>query len=216
MNDTVSNSPMNRRRILVAGSSLLVLSGCGHLFGPENAPGQLYVLSPPLPAAAATTSRLPWQLAVAKAEASESLATDRIAIRRGAIMDYYADAQWSDAVPALLQNLLVEALEKNGALMSVASDVAGIRADYILQTEVHAFEARYDNGDAAPVIVVDLTVKLIASRTAEILSARQFHQEQQASANSVAAAVAAFDQAVAAALQEIVPWVRAAAGAAKR
>src|SRR5271170_1131934 len=211
MNDTVSNSTLNRRRILVAGSSLLVLSGCGHLFGPENAPGQMYVLSPALPAAAAA-SRLPWQLAVAKAEASESLATDRIAIRRGAIMDYYADAQWSDAVPALLQNLLVEALEKNGALMSVASDVAGIRADYILQTEVHAFEARYDNGDAAPVIVVDLTVKLVTARTAEIAAAREFHQEQPASANSVPAAVAAFDQALSAILADIVPWVRQAAG----
>lgn len=215
MNDTISNSLLNRRRILVAGSSLLVLSGCGSLLGPSNAPGQMYVLAPSLPASASAT-RMPWQLTVAKAETSQSLATDRIAIRRGAVMDYYADAQWSDAVPQLLQNLFVEALEKSGASMSVASDVAGIRADYILQTEVHSFEARYDNGDAAPMIVVDLTVKLMASRSAEILAAREFHQEQPATANSIAAAVAAFDQAVTAVIAEIVPWVRESASAAKR
>jgi cholesterol transport system auxiliary component len=205
MNNT-SNS--TRRHVLLAGTSLLTLAGCSHLIdiGPKNDPAQIYALSANLQASAGAL-HLPWQLAVAKPQASDSLTTDRIAIRRGDVMDYYADAQWTDAVPELLQNILVEALEKNGAISSVASDAAGIHADFILNTELRAFEARYDHGDAAPVIVVDLTVKLVAAKSAEILAAQEFHQEQPASANSVAAAVAAFDQAVAAAVTDIVRWV---------
>jgi len=202
-------SKLSRRLVLLAAPSV-ALAGCGslHLLEPSNAPGKIYVLSPALPQIAGV-SRPAWQVAVATPEASASLATDRIAIRRQEELDYYADAQWSDGVPQLLQTLFVDALQKNG--VTAASDVTGIRADYILQSEIHSFEARYAQADGAPTVVVDITVKLMAARTAVIVASREFHQEQAASANSVAAAVAGFDQAVASALEDVVRWVMQAA-----
>jgi cholesterol transport system auxiliary component len=194
----------DRRRILLTGASLLVLTGCGHLFGPDQEPGKMYVLSPNLPTVSGA-QRASWQIAVEQPEAPSSLSTDRIAILRGEEMDYYAGAQWTDAAPKLLQSLFVETLEKNGA--KAGTDVAGIHADYVLKSELRTFEARYDHGDAAPVIVVDLTVKLVVTRSAAIAASRSFHVEQPASANNVAAAVTAFDQAVGALLDQIVPWV---------
>jgi cholesterol transport system auxiliary component len=206
MNDALA---LSRRHILLAASSL-TLAGCGslHLLEPENAPGKIYVLAPNLPQVSGV-SRPAWQIAVATPEASQSLATDRIAIRRQEELDYYADAQWTDSVPQLLQTLAVEALEKNG--ITAATDVAGIRADYILDSEIRSFEARYDQADAAPTIVIDMTVKLMNARTAAIVASQEFHQEQPASANSVPAAVAGFDQAVASLLEQVVPWVLEAA-----
>jgi cholesterol transport system auxiliary component len=201
-----------RRHLLLTGASLLALSGCGHLLEPDNAPNKIYVLSPNLPQMAGA-QRLSWQIAVAPPEASSSLVTSRIAILRAQEMDYFADAEWTDTAPQLLQALFVEALEKNG--VTAATDVAGIHADYILQSELRAFEARYDHADAAPTIVVDMTVKLMVTKSAAIAASRDFRQEQPASANTVPAAVQAFDQAVAALIADVVPWVRQAASAAK-
>jgi cholesterol transport system auxiliary component len=198
-----------RRNILVTGASLVALTGCSslHLLEPSQELGKMYVLSPTLPTAAGGAH--PWQIAVAGPEASSSLATDRIAIRRGDEMDYYANAQWTDSAPQLLQSLLVQTLEKNGVI--AATDVAGIHSDFILQSELHTFEARYDHGDGAPTIVVDVTLKLMAPRTAAIVATRQFHQEQVASANNVSAAVEAFDQATGALLEQVVAWLLEAA-----
>jgi len=204
----------NRRHFFLAGASLLALAGCSslHLLEPSQELGKMYVLSPNLPSNAGA-QHPSWQIAVMSPEASSSLATDRIAIRRGDQLDYYANAQWTDAAPQLLQTLFIRALEKNG--VTAASDVAGIDSDYILQSELHTFEARYDHSDGAPTIVVDVTVKLVTSRSATIVASRDFHLEQPASANSVDAAVAAFDQAVGSLLDQIVPWVLDAAHQAR-
>ena len=196
-----------RRHAIVAGASFFALSACGSLLAPQSEPRKIYVLAPNL-ATAPVHSRVTWQLAVARPEASASLTTERIALLRGAEMDYYADAQWTDTVPQLVQILLVQAIEKCG--VAVAKDVEGIKADYVLQTEVRAFDARYDQADAPPRIEVDITAKLIAVRGAAIVAARDFHAEAQAAANSVPAAVAAFDQAVSSILADIVRWVLAA------
>jgi len=199
------NAGLSRRKIFVSGASLLVLSGCGNLIGPD-APGQMYVLAPELPAGAATRA-LPWQLAVSRPESSASLTTDRVAIKRGENFDYYANAQWTDQAPQLLQTLLVQAFEKAGAMGSVAKDVAGMHADYILQSEIRGFEAHYDGGDAPPTVVVDVTMKLMSAHSGAIAAAREFRHETPASANTVPAAVAAFDAAMSAVLGEIVDWV---------
>ncbi|HUO92888.1 MAG TPA: ABC-type transport auxiliary lipoprotein family protein, partial [Rhizomicrobium sp.] len=198
-------SQLSRRLVLLAVPTV-TLAACGslHLLEPSNAPGKIYVLVPNLPQIAGLPHSAS-QIAVATPEASASFATSRIAIRRQEEFDYYADAQWTDGVPQLLQTLFVEALEKNGA--AAASDVAGIRADYTVQSEVRAFEARYAQADAAPTVVVDVAVRLVAARSSGIVASREFHEEQPAAANSIPAAVAAFDQAVSALLADVVGWV---------
>ena len=56
--------PKLSRREIVAGASLLVLGGCGKLIGPDDVPGQMFVLAPDMPADAGARA-LPWQLAIA-------------------------------------------------------------------------------------------------------------------------------------------------------
>jgi cholesterol transport system auxiliary component len=195
----------DRRTVLCAAASLLALSACNPLFRPEETPGQIYVLSPALPSVAGSAVRSS-QLAVALPHASASLMTNRIALRRDQTLDYYADAQWMDSTPQLLQNLLIEALEKSGALSSVAKDVDGIHADFVLQSEINAFEARYVR-DEAPTIVVDLTIKVVSVGRGEIANAREFHEESVAAANSMRAVVTGFDSALSALLPKIARWV---------
>jgi cholesterol transport system auxiliary component len=196
----------DRRRILLAGASFLTLSACGSLLGPSEAPGQIFVLSPQLPS---VPRSLPptVQLAIARPETSTSLTTDRIALSRNQTFDYYAGAQWTDATPQLLQNLLIDALEKGGAPSSVAKDMEGIHVNYIVQSEIHSFEARYDHGDAAPTVVIDVSVKVVSAAKGEIVDAHRFHEESAASANSIPAVVAAFNATLAVILPEIAHWV---------
>lgn len=196
----------DRRAILVSASSLLALSGCGSLIGPSEPPAQIYVLSPdlgPMPA----RGNLPFQLAVARPEASASLASDRIALRRNLAFDYYANAQWTDSAPKLIQTLLVEALEKNGALGFVARDEDGLRADFVVQGELNAFEARYDLGDAPPIVVVDMMMQVVSTVHREIVGARDFHEEAQATANSVTAVITGFDTVLSRLLAETARWI---------
>lgn len=205
MNRPLQDLLVSRRGVAVWGASLFTLSACGSLIGPQNAPPQMYVLAPALPDAG--TLKLPWQMVVARPDASASLSSDRIALKRGESFDYYADAQWTDGVPVLLQDLMVRALDRAGAAGSIARDTDGVRGDYILEAGISSFEARYEGGDSAPRIAIDVAVKLVNVQTASIAAATSFHEESEAAANSVAAVVAAFDTGTAALLADIVRWL---------
>jgi cholesterol transport system auxiliary component len=193
------------RRGFLASSGALALAGCsGNLIGPPPAP-QLYLLHPefgPLQAPA-----VPWELTVAQPVAPESLDTERIAlINAPNVMDYYAHAQWTDRAPLLLQGLLVEAFEKSQRIAAVGRESAGIRSDYILQSELHDFEAYYAVLDTPPKIRVSLTASLLGSLRHEVIATVQVSREADAAANNLAAVTAAFSQATGEAVVYLVNW----------
>jgi len=195
---------LSRRALIPASAALFALAGCGSLIGPSGPPLQIYRLAPEFPTAAGGAS-VTWQLSVARPNTTQTLDSERIALSRGATMDYYADAQWNDTVPRLLQSLLVEAFERSGRITAVAAESEGLRTDYLLATELRDFDAQYDSANGPPLVVVDIAAKLIDGR-GKVLSARESHQTARASQNGVASVVAAFDQATAAALTHFVTW----------
>lgn len=188
---------------LIAVLACLATAGCGSLLGPSNPPAQIYRLSPemtPQPAGAAVT----WQLAVARPDTSRTLDTDRIALLRGSIMDYYADAQWNDSVPRLVQSLLVEAFDRSGRVQAAAVD-SNLRADLSLTTELRHFEAQYDTSNSAPIVVIDIQAKLL-DPSGHVVASVDIRQTARATLDSVGGVVDAFDRAMAAALAQIVGW----------
>jgi cholesterol transport system auxiliary component len=146
--------------------------------------------------------------------AIDSLNRQRIAIYRGDIMDYYADAEWTDQAPALVQALIVQAFEKSGHISAVARDSDGLHADYLLQSELRDFEARYDTPDGAPTIVVTVVARLLKAPGREVIATLNSSHQARASENKIPAAVEAFNQATAQALEEIVGWALRAPGSA--
>src|ERR1700744_5958538 len=164
---TIVSKPA-RRAAFVAASAVL-LAACGGLLGPAEPPPQIYVLDPqlaPLPDAPATAA----QLTVGETVLPDVLDTKRIAIMRGDTMDYYANAAWTDTTADLLQGLLVEAFEKSGKIQGVARISGGVRADYLLTTELRTFSARYDSENGAPTIVVDIVAKLITASRHDVIA----------------------------------------------
>lgn len=185
------------------GAAALTLGGCGSLIGPPAAP-QIYRLEPAfLPVSPGPGVKS--QLAVARPETLHSLDSQRIALSRGAAMDYYADAEWNDTVPRLLQSLLVEAFEKSGRVAAVSPDTSGLRTDYLLLADIRDFEAQYNDPNGVPVATIDIETKILDAR-GNVLASSNARREVRAAANSVPAVVAAFDEALGAALGQIVAW----------
>lgn len=194
----------NTRALFAAAPLLFALAGCGSLLGPSNPPPQIYVLNPayaPMPGPQVT-----WQLSVARPDAADVYDTQRIAILRGGIMDYYADAQWTDETEPLIERMLVTGFEKSGRIAAVARDRAGMHSDDLLQIEVRNFVARYDDDNGAPTADVELVAKLLTADRRTVIATLDSHHEAKASGNSIPAAVAAFNIAAGQAAGEIVAW----------
>ena len=197
---------LNRARcseLAVAVIACLVAAGCSSLIGPSNPPPQIYRLNPDMSLSPAR-SAVAWQLSVARPDTSRALDTDRIALLRGSAMDYYADAQWNDSTPRLMQSLLVQAFDRSGRVQAATSDSA-LRADMILTTELRDFDAQYDSGNAAPNVVIDVQVKMV-DPNGKVIASTEFRQTARATQDSVSGVVGAFDRSMTAALAQIVDW----------
>jgi cholesterol transport system auxiliary component len=189
------------RRGAIVGAGAIGLSACSVLQGP--AIPQLYVLRPQMPPAMGP--RVNWRLAVAAPDAIASLDTARIALTRSATtMDYFANAAWTDRVPLLLQRQLIQAFDSSGRILSVDRDTSGLEADYVLQTEIRDFQARYDTPEGAPQIVVNIQAKVARIPQREIVANINVAQQANAAANDMNSIVVAFNQATGAAIAQIV------------
>jgi cholesterol transport system auxiliary component len=197
------------RRFVLLGSGALVLTGCGDLLGPPPAL-QLYMLKPPT-GPSTGGPLVTWQLAVGLPIAAEHLDSPRIAITRGdTTADFYAESAWTDHLPVLVQNALVEAFENSGRIQAVSADGEGFHADYMLQTELREFQARYDTPDGPPTAVVRVEAKLAPTLGRQIVQSLPAVHEVKATENTVPAAVRALDEALANVLAQIVNWALAA------
>ena len=196
----------SRRGVLAGVASLSLASCSGNLIGPPSPAPQIYVLNTKF-APVTNVPNVPWQLVIGVPNAPASLDTQRIALERAPnTMDYYANSEWTDRAPVLLQSLLVQAFENSGRIATVGRETSGIRADYVLETEVRDFEAYYAVPDTPPVVRVTLMVKLFGALSHDIAAAMEFRNESQASANNMASITAAFNQATGATIQAIVAW----------
>ena len=192
--------PLSRRHAIV-GAGAIALSGCSVLQGP--AISQLYVLRPQVPMAMGP--RVNWRLAVAAPDAVASLDTARIALARSpTTMDYFANAAWTDRLTLIVQRQLIEAFDTSGRIVSVDRDTSGLEADFVLQTEIRDFQARYDAPDGAPQIVVSIQAKLARMPQREIAASLNATQQSAAAANDINSIVVAFNQACGAAIGQIV------------
>ncbi|HJR56986.1 MAG TPA: ABC-type transport auxiliary lipoprotein family protein [Rhizomicrobium sp.] len=195
----------DRRAFLALTAS--TLAGCSGLIGPPEA-SPIYVMRPELPAVAA--QKVTWSLALVRPNAPGALDTDRIAILQpGGVMDYYAKAQYADALPSLVETALLEAFERSAALPGVGRTAEGIHSDYHLYTDIKNFEARYNVADGVPDAVVTLAVRLVTSRGRISTGITTITKTVAASSNTIPAATTALGAALAGAAGEIVRWALA-------
>jgi len=199
---------IDRRCVLAGGVATLGLAGCTVL--QPQAP-TLYTLNPPK---GGLTGMAPagWALSVETPAAPGALDSQRIvAIRHSTAVEPFADVAWSDRAPAMLGNLIVESFENSHALASVAHDAQGLRADYLLKSELRDFQAEYDNNDAGlpPRVRVRLVAKLVAMPRRVVEASQSFEAAEPVTGDAFPAVVAAFDRAVGSLLSALVEWTLA-------
>jgi cholesterol transport system auxiliary component len=195
------------RQWLVAGA-VLALAGCASLLV-STPPGNLYRLTPVanyppgLPHVAA-------QLSVDLPQAPAGIDTSRIALSKSPLsLDYYADAVWTDRVPALVATALLASFENTGAIIAIDREATGLRADFVLRTEIRHFEADYAAAGGPPRVRVAVIARLVAMPQRMIIAQSRFEERVPAAADNVPAVVAAFNTATDAVLRQIVLWTLA-------
>jgi cholesterol transport system auxiliary component len=199
----MTTTPRWSRRLFAAAAALSA-AGCASLL--VSPPRRLYRLTP----AASFPPGMPRataQLLVDAPDAPAGLDTDRIALSRSPLsLDYFADAEWADRAPLLVEAALVSSFEASGAIAAVGRESSGLHADFILQSEIRHFEAEYLSEGGSPAAFIAIGVKLVAMPQRAIVGQAAFEHKTPAAANDVPAVVGAFDQALSAVMRDIVVW----------
>ena len=199
------STPRSRVCLIALAALLPLLAACGGLLsGPPQR--DLYRLNP----AIAFPPGLPQvkaQLLVAIPSAPSGLDTARIALSRSPVsLDYYANAEWTDRAPFLVQAALVEGFQKSAAVPAVAAESGGLRADLLLDTAIRDFQAMYDSPNAAPRVVVALDARLVQMPSRKIVAHTVVRRAARAAANTLDAVVQAYDAALGEAAVDLVRW----------
>jgi cholesterol transport system auxiliary component len=191
-----------------------LLAACGGLL-PKPPERQLYRLAS-APALRTGLPRLPAQLLVATPTSLSAFDTARIALSRSALtLEYFADAEWADRAPFVVQAALIEAFEKSRAFSGISSEGSGLQADFVLATEIRDFVAIYDSPTGPPRVRVQLNAELVRMPGRKILAETVVTGEATAPGNDIPAIVQAFGAALGGAASDLVGWTANAALSAR-
>jgi cholesterol transport system auxiliary component len=204
---SMHDAPLGRRRfarLLAAAGLGAPLGACaGGLVG---AAPQLYTLTPKSTFDLADVGQAEWQLLIEAPVAAAGLDTNRIALLRDlTTLDYYANVAWTDRAPLMVQTLLVESFENSGKIVSVGRDSLGLRADFILKSELREMQVE-TGGGGPPAAHVALNAKLVMIPQREIVSNITFDERVPVNGTGFAPIIAALDEALGKVLRDLVSW----------
>lgn len=195
-----------RRRSVAAVLALLPLAaGCGGLL-PKPPERQIYRLAA-TPMFRAPLPRVEAQLLIATPSALAGFDTARIPLSRSAIsLDYFADAEWTDRTPFLVQAALIDGFQNSRAFAGVSSEGSGLQADFVLGVEIRDFTAIYDSPNGPPRVRVQLNVELVRMPGRKIVAETVATRQATAAGNDIAAIVPAFNEALGGVVEDLVAW----------
>lgn len=195
----------SRRHILaglIGGSLAPAITACG--LGGGSSPRQ-FTLTP----VANFPRGLPpvkWSLVVDEPTAARQIDTSRIALMNGPFrVDYYADVEWTDSAPAMVQLLLIQSFQNTGRLPVVAPSRQTLATDFMLLSNLRKFQVEKDaSGTPQATVVLEATL-LRMPRRVPIATAR-FDKATPVTSNSTDAVTAAFDASLDEVMRRVVGW----------
>ena len=186
---------------LIAGSVGQSVTGCG-LIGP---PPRQFTLTP----VADFPRELPpvkWSLVVDEPAAARQIDTSRIALMSGTFqVEYYADVEWTDSAPAMVQLLLVQSFQNTGRLPVVAPSRQTLATDLLLLSNLQKFQVENDaSGTPQATVVFEATLLRMPRRT-PVATAR-FEKATPVDSKSIETVTAAFDASLGNVMRRVVGW----------
>lgn len=183
---------------------MFALAGCASLL--TEKPKPLFQLTPKSTYPAGLP-HLSGQLLVDLPLAPGGLDTERIALSRSPVsLDYFADGEWTDRAPRLVQTALLESFENSRTVTAIDRETIGLGADLVLKTELRHFEAVYDSPNGPPQVWVVLNARLVKMPERKIIAQQSFEARAPAAANNISEIVLAFDEALGKVMKETVTW----------
>ena len=194
---------MTRTYRLLPLAIALLLGACASLTRQE--PFTVYAPRYTAPAATAESKTVSWQLAIDTPLSSDALDTTRMLVMpTPGVLETYKGARWSDTTPVLLRNLLLQAFQASGRITGVGAISSGLHADFALTVDLYDFETQYRDG--SPRATIRLNARLTDYSENRIAAARTFEAEAPVAGAQPGEAAAAFEQALATLLPQIVDW----------
>lgn len=182
----------------------LGLSGCGGLLPIPDSP-TLYTLSPK----STFPDDLPiadWQLLIETPFAAAVLDTVRVAVlTEFTSVDYFAGVSWTDLAPEMIQTLIIESFENSRKIVAVGRETVGLRADYILSTELREFQFEQRAGQPSQVRVT-INAKLIQEVRRSIVANENFEYVEVVQSPDFDAIIEGFDEALGKVMRRLVIW----------
>ena len=193
------------RKILACVVSAALLAGCSTLIGRhEDISVYDLTLARTVPAEA-TPGTSAWQLVVYEPEALAPLDGARILVMPSpGQIQVYRGARWRDATPVMLRQLLLQAFQNSGRPI-VAGPASGIRADFVLRSNLQDFQVELRGSSVA--VIVRLNAQLIRSADGSVVAARRFEAEEPCAGIQMREVSAGFERSTAKLLADVVEWV---------
>ncbi|MCV3270692.1 ABC-type transport auxiliary lipoprotein family protein [Roseobacter sinensis] len=189
---------------------LTALSGCTGLanLSGVTTPTDLYVLSPKS-TFSASLPQLRDQIVVQQPTATAAVDTDQIAVQPTPLqVQYLPGVRWVDRAPLIVQALMIESFENTGKVPAVGSSTIGLRADYLIVTDIREFQAIVPPGPDASALQIDvrLNIKLIDSLSDRIIGSRSFEEIVPSASDAPDDVTQAFDEALGDTMRDAIEW----------
>jgi cholesterol transport system auxiliary component len=154
----------------------------------------------------ASPSQVTWSLAVDEPSAGRQIDTSQIGVMSGPFrIEYYSDAEWADAAPAMVRQLLVQSFRNTGRLPVVGSTRLSASADLMLISNLTKFQVETaPNGSSQAVVALEVTLLRLPRRN-PIATAR-FEKATPIPANTIETVAAAFNESLADVIRHTVSW----------
>lgn len=143
------------------------------------------------------------QIVVSEPTAIQTLEADRILVKdaSGAV-SYLGGAQWADRLPKLIQARLINTFENASRLKAVSRPGERVAPDYLLSTEIRAFQVATPAGEA----FVELSARLVHDRSGRIAAGKVFSARVPLGKVEAGAAAQGLDRALSKVLVDVVRW----------
>ncbi|MFK7764387.1 MAG: ABC-type transport auxiliary lipoprotein family protein [Roseobacter sp.] len=188
-----------------------LLAGCTGLqtLNRASTPNSLYALTPKS-TFSASLPRISQQIVVEEPTASAAVNTDQIAVQPTPLqVQYLPGARWVDRAPLIVQTLLIESYENSNRVGAVGRSSVGLRADYVIVTDLREFHAYVPEGpdaNAALQVIVRLNVKIVEALDDKIIASQGFREISPSESDAPFDLVTAYDEALGDAMRDAVEW----------
>ena len=197
---------MKKSWIAVGLISSYLLVGCSTFLEGEE-PLPLYtVKSNPVKA---TSLKMP-PLAVDLPLGDISLDTQRIAVTPSPYQrDYVAGGEWSDRLPQVVQDVLVDGFTQRWGGTWVSRHGTGLQTERLLQVEIQDFSVYY-LGTASPYVQIKMVFKLVDFPNRRVIAAQTFCENVPMTTYTLYGIVEAFNKGMNTLLGKTIIWMEGA------